>query len=675
MLKVKAAGVALNQTPFDWTGNRSRIIAALKEARAQGASVVGLPELGITGYGCEDAFFNPHIQETAMRELMLLIEETAGLFVGFGLPVRHKGVLFNCIAAVYDGKLLGFVAKKALAGDGVHYEPRWFKPWQSDLVSEIEVEHEGRREVYPFGDLHFDIGGVKIGFEICEEAWVANRPGALLARRDVDIILNPSASHFAFGKLGVRSRFVCEGSRAFSVGYVYSNLIGNEAGRIVYDGGVLIADGGTLVAQGPRFSYQDVLVTAAVLDLDRNRVTRERTFSYQPDLRDSGSACVSIQGKLATEGGNVKVGNAQVGKQGLQTDDWENSRYLKAEEFSRAVALGLFDFLRKSRQQGFVISLSGGLDSAAVSILCRMSFEFAAKELGFDGLLKKLSHIPNVQNGQAKNLDDLARILISCAYQGTENSSKKTLQAAELVAKDIGATFYNWSIASLLSGYHKLAEDAIGEKLSWERHDIPLQNIQARTRGPAIWMIANLKNALLLATSNRSEAAVGYATMDGDTCGGISPIGGIDKAFLREWAKWLLDSGPAGIRRFSGIEAVVKIPPTAELRPEASHQTDEDDLMPYEILDRIERLAIRDHKSPLDVYLSLKADELGDTRQLKSWTAKFFRLWSRNQWKRERYAPAFHLDDESLDPKTWCRFPILSSGFEEELRLLESYQG
>ncbi len=666
MLKIKVAGVALNQTPFDWAGNRNRILDALKEARAQGASLVCLPELGITGYGCEDAFFNPHIQESAMRELMLLVKETAGLFVGFGLPVRHKGVLFNCIAAVYDGEILGFVAKKALAGDGVHYEPRWFKPWQSELVSEIEVEMEGRRETYPFGDIHFDVGGVKIGFEICEEAWVANRPGAQLARRDVDVILNPSASHFAFGKLGVRSRFVCEGSRAFSVGYVYSNLIGNEAGRIVYDGGVLIADGGTLVAQGPRFSYQDVLVTTAVIDVDRNRVTRERTFSYQPDLRDAGSACVAVRGRIALAKGQ---------NQTPQPSEWENSRDLKSEEFSRAVALGLFDFLRKSKQLGFVISLSGGLDSAAVSILCRMSLEFAAQDLGFDGLLKKLSHIPAVASGQMKNIDELAKLLISCAYQGTENSSHETLKAAEAVAKDIGATFYNWSISDLLNGYHKLAEGAIGEKLTWDRHDIPLQNIQARTRGPAIWMIANLKNALLLATSNRSEAAVGYATMDGDTCGGISPIGGIDKAFLRHWAKWLVAAGPAGIRRFAGIESVVKIPPTAELRPQASHQTDEDDLMPYEILDRIERLAIRDHKSPLDVYLSLKADELGETKQLKSWTTKFFRLWSRNQWKRERYAPAFHLDDESLDPKTWCRFPILSSGFEEELRQLDAYKG
>ena len=53
--------------------------------------------------------------------------------------------------------------------------------------------------------------------------------------------------------------------------------------------------------------------------------------------------------------------------------------------------------------------------------------------------------------------------------------------------------------------------------------------------------------------------------------------------------------------------------------------------------------------------------------QLEGWVKRFFSLFARNQWKRERFAPAFHLDDENLDPKTWCRFPILSGGFEQEL--------
>ena len=75
--------------------------------------------------------------------------------------------------------------------------------------------------------------------------------------------------------------------------------------------------------------------------------------------------------------------------------------------------------------------------------------------------------------------------------------------------------------------------------LSWETDDIALQNIQARTRSPGVWMLANIRNALLVSTSNRSEAAVGYATMDGDTSGGLSPIAGIDKNFLRAWLRWM----------------------------------------------------------------------------------------------------------------------------------------
>ncbi|HEY1788351.1 MAG TPA: NAD+ synthetase, partial [Verrucomicrobiae bacterium] len=108
--------------------------------------------------------------------------------------------------------------------------------------------------------------------------------------------------------------------------------------------------------------------------------------------------------------------------------------------------------------------------------------------------------------------------------------------------------------------------------------------------------------------------------------------------------------------------------PTAELRPADRHQTDEDDLMPYDILDAIERAAIRDKNSPVEVFELLRGQFPNETpRQLGLWVERFFKLWCRNQWKRERYAPSFHLDDENLDPKTWCRFPILSGGFETEL--------
>jgi NAD+ synthase (glutamine-hydrolysing) len=170
----------------------------------------------------------------------------------------------------------------------------------------------------------------------------------------------------------------------------------------------------------------------------------------------------------------------------------------------------------------------------------------------------------------------------------------------------------------------------------------------------------------LLATSNRSEAAVGYATMDGDTAGSISPIAGIDKAFIRQFLIWMQEE-----LGYLGLEYVNSLQPTAELRPSSEAQTDEKDLMPYEILNLIERLAFYERLSPKQVLERLVEENVAPAERLEDYVTKFFTLWSRNQWKRERYAPAFHLDDYNLDPRSWLRFPILSGGFREELRQLK----
>jgi NAD+ synthase (glutamine-hydrolysing) len=267
---------------------------------------------------------------------------------------------------------------------------------------------------------------------------------------------------------------------------------------------------------------------------------------------------------------------------------------------------------------------------------------------------------------------DLTARLLTTVYQGTQNSSRTTRDAAEAVATAIGAEHFVWDVDDPVAQFTHRVETALGRKLSWDQDDIALQNIQARTRSPGVWMLANLRNALLLATSNRSEAAVGYTTMDGDTSGGLAPIAGIDKAFLRRWLKWMEREGPIGLGALGALGFVNQQAPTAELRPLSESQTDEGDLMPYEILDAIERLAIRDKLVPVEVFEHLKIHYSAyDENTLIEWTAKFFRLWCRNQWKRERFAPSFHLDDESLDPKTWCRFPILNGGYEREIKELE----
>ena len=651
---IKIAAGVVNQTPLDWAGNRDNIVRAIRAAKKQQASLLCLPELCITGYGCEDAFHSPNMQETAIQILQEIVPETEGIAVSLGLPIYFRGGLFNMACFVVDGQIVGFVGKQNLAGEGLHYEPRWFKPWPNGVASEITIDGVD----YPLGDLIFEADGLRIGFEICEDAWVANRPGGKLAIEGVDILLNPSASHFAFGKHQVRRRFVLDGSRAFNCVYVYANLLGNEAGRSIYDGDAMIASCGKMLSKGPRFSFEDFYLTTTTVDMDRIRVGRSRTASYRPEVDDDDN-CVATDFTFPTEPNHEPATVAN-------TSNWDELTHKKEEEFTRAIALGLFDYVRKSRSRGFVVSLSGGADSAAVASLCALMVQLGVNEIGMQKFTAKLSYINELQ--KSEDASDAINHLLTCVYQATRNSSTTTRNAAKTVALAIGAKYFELDVDSIVQDYIQLVENAIDRQLTWEHDDLSLQNIQARTRGPSVWLLANLTGSLLLSTSNRSEAAVGYATMDGDTCGGLSPIAGIDKAFLREWLAWLEKVGPDGVGNIAALKAINEQQPTAELRPLEKKQTDEEDLMPYEILDAIERESIRDKKSPIEVLLAIEnAFPNYSLEQLGGFVERFFRLWCRNQWKRERYAPSFHVDDENLDPKTWCRFPILSGGYEREL--------
>jgi len=651
---IKLAAATLNQTPLDWEGNVARARAAIDAASARGVQVLCLPELAVTAYGCEDAFHGVAHSERAMRHLVRLAEGVGDMLVVIGAPVRLQSGLYNCAAFLARGRVHGFVGKQHLAGDGVHYEPRWFRPWPAERVRTVEVDG---REV-PIGDLVFRVGDVRVGSEICEDAWVPNRPGVRLARAGVDVIAGPSASHFSFGKSRVRERIVAEGSRAFGCAYLFSNALGNEAGRTIFDGQRLVCAAGDVLARGELFTFAEWRLESAVVDLDLLRMKRDRTASLRPD--DDGVHFVDVDLQLRdAEEPPTRPAGALAG--------WEGGAHVKEEEFARAVALGLFDYLRKSRSRGFVVSLSGGADSSAVSVLSALAYRFAVRELGIDELRRRAPFIP---------WDDASWCggLIDTVYQASANSGDVTRNAARAVGEGIGARHSEWTIEDMVRGYRALVEGTLARALNWKDDDIALQNIQARVRSPGAWMLANVRGALLLSTSNRSEAAVGYATMDGDTSGSIAPIAGIDKNYLRAWLRWMARTGPDGIGPLPCLEPVIAQAPTAELRPQESKQTDEADLMPYDLLDAIERLAIRDRMEPGEVLATLRGEwaaRVGGDEALRAYVAKFFALWCRNQWKRERYAPSFHLDDENLDPKTWCRFPILSGGYAEELRELK----
>ena len=173
MRLIKLGAAVLNQTPLDWGGNARRVREAIARARAEDVGLLCLPEMCLTGYGCEDAFLSPGVQRRAWALLQELAAETTGIAVSFGLPVLHRGKVYDCAALAVDGSLVGLAAKRDLAGDGVHYEPRWFRPWPRELRT---VHRAADGSVVPIGDYVFDVGGVRVGFEICEEAWVARRP-------------------------------------------------------------------------------------------------------------------------------------------------------------------------------------------------------------------------------------------------------------------------------------------------------------------------------------------------------------------------------------------------------------------------------------------------------------------------------------------------------------------
>ena len=128
MQLIKVAAAAVNQTPLAWNDNKENILQAIEIAREQAASILCLPELCITGYGCEDAFHASNLHEMAAKILGEIAPQTHNIIVSVGLPRAHGGALYNTACLLADGRIVGFSAKQNLAGEGIHYEPRWFKP-------------------------------------------------------------------------------------------------------------------------------------------------------------------------------------------------------------------------------------------------------------------------------------------------------------------------------------------------------------------------------------------------------------------------------------------------------------------------------------------------------------------------------------------------------------------
>lgn len=613
-MSIRIASSNLNQTPLDWNRNLKNIKKSIELAKKNKVEILCLPELSITGYGCQDLFYHQWFIKKSYEILDEIIEYTESITLIIGNPVIHKEKLYNGCCIIKDKKILGFFIKSNLPNDGIHYEKRWFDSWEWGEIDQIKYNSKK----YPIGNIQIEYNkDITLGFEICRDMWDEERPANYIKTKKNLIIFNPLASHYAFKKFNFRKQLVLESSEKYNCSYLSVNLLGNESGKVIFEGDTILASRGKLLSINNRFSFDKVSYSHYDIDFinQPNEMTYESPIIY--------------------------------------------------EEFLDAFSLGLSDYLFKSKVKGFALSLSGGLDSSSIAILIYEMVKRILERKGTEIFNKEIGLKINFTDKIHLNVKKVIKEILFTAYQETQNSSNETKESAKILSDFIGSNHYEWSIDSeVRSITDKISNETI-KTYSWEDDDITLQNVQARVRSPFIWFIANANNLLLLSTSNRSESSVGYSTMDGDSSGSISPIAGVDKIFIKKLLIYLREK-----YNYTCLDNVLSLKPSAELKPSNRKQYDEDDLMPYNILSKIERKFVKDRKSPKEIYHILKRKELTDDKTLKKHIKDFFQLLGRNQWKRERTAPSFHFDDYSLDSSSWFRFPILSNNFEEEIKNL-----
>lgn len=676
-LSAHVGAASLNQTVGDWTGNARRIRAAIAAARDRGVRLLLLPEMCIPGYSLGDRLMMRGTLERSWEHLRALEAETAGIVVVVGLPVRHRDVLYNVAAVVADGVLWGLVPKENLATGDVQYENRWFSGWPR---GHAERHRHGDGTEVPIGSLLFEAPGLgRFGVEVCEDGWKGLRPGSVYALCGAHIIANPSASWFTLGKHRVRRRMVEQISREDHVVYLYTSLLGCDATRLVFDGSVFVAQDGAVLEEGDRFAFdrKSVLVERVVdlAALERARM-EEGSWRQQVHAMQQGQLVgqepelVRIEGAFHTEQPAPALGPywlegtdppqldpslAWLSKRGLLPRAPE-PRDLPHLELELALCMALREYVTKCGIGGFALALSGGRDSAMCALLIARMFRYDRPDLDEDALR---AHI--------------AERFVT-AYMGTEHSGDPTRNAARALAEELGSRHLEAGIQAAVDTHVALARTLTGVDLSWDdpAHDIPLQNVQARLRGSLIWMVANLYRFLLVSTSNKSEAAVGYTTMDGDTSGGISPIADVPKSLVTVWLRWA-----AAFHDLEALGDVVAIPATAELRPAEQAQTDEGDLMPFAVLDRLIFQFVQHGQDPLEMFRTLwpelAARYGGDPVRFAADIRKFVRMFCQAQWKRERFAISFRIAAFDLDPKTGFRFPPVQAPFTEELAALDAY--
>jgi len=501
---VRVALCQLNPVVGDLIGNAERIADALRVADDAGCDLAVFPELAITGYPPEDLLLKPGFvadNQAALAKVAAAADRCAAI-VGY---VDEHLDLYNAAAVCAAGHQRGVYHKQTLPNYSVFDEARYFTPGS------------GATQL-------FQIGGVRVGISICEDAWNPAGPIAAQAAAGAELIVNINASPYYAGRLGERRQMLATRAADASCALVYVNCVGGQD-ELVFDGASMVFDAsGRCLAALPQFAEAVVPVDIEVRPVYRKRLLDPRGHQRAALLPVTA---VSAQARARPDEARVVAPLAE--------------QLPLEEEIYRALVVGTRDYVRKNGFTDVVIGLSGGIDSSLVAVV-------AVDALG-------AAHVHGV------------------AMPSRYSSAGASTDAAEL-ARRAGIDYRVIPIEAA----HGAFASMLAESFTGRAEDLTEENLQSRIRGVTLMALSNKLGWMVLTTGNKSEMAVGYSTLYGDTAGGFAVIKDVFKTMVYRLCRWRNAQG-----ELIPADVLTKAP-SAELRPD---QRDDQSLPPYEELDPI----------------------------------------------------------------------------------------
>ncbi len=564
MRTLRLALAQINTTVGDIAGNAAKVQDWLQKARDEEADLVLFPEMTLTGYPPEDLLLKPDFIAAARRALDELLPATSGLTVALGLPIANHYDLFNAAAFIQNGSLLDIYQKHYLPNYGVFDENRYF----------------GAGERTPL----FELGPDRVGVSICEDIWYPGGPPQWQALLGAELLLNISSSPYARGKGAARARMMATRA-ADNVAFVaYCNLVGGQD-ELVFDGRSLVyGPDGVLLARGPAFDESLIVVDIDLDQVFRRRLHDPRYRQSRENLRaleEQGEEFYIVRGEGISRG----LPDARL----IRTSHIAPAPDATGEVFA-ALVTGTRDYVRKNGFSQVVLGLSGGIDSALTAAI-------AVDALGPENVVG--------------------------VSMPSRFSSEHSKSDARQLAENLGIRTLTVPIETPFQAMLDTLNGPPDHPFAHTEFNVAEENIQARLRGVILMALSNKFGWMLLSTGNKSENAVGYATLYGDMAGGFAVIKDVPKTLVWELARWR--NQQAG--RDLIPENIITKPPSAELRPD---QFDTDSLPPYDILDAILEMYIEEDRSP---------DEIAAAGYDPALVARIIRMVDRNEYKRRQAAP------------------------------------